>query len=80
MCKQEASRVNVSEDEAMKHDNETKRPDEEHARLAAAGDATAFGEIHDRHRGRVYIARRITGNEADAEDLTHTFFVGSAGS
>jgi RNA polymerase sigma-70 factor, ECF subfamily len=59
----------------MKHDK-TKLPDEELARLAAAGDATAFCEIHDRHRVRVYsIALRMTGNTADAEDLTQESFL-----
>lgn len=59
----------------MKHDK-TKLPDEELARLAAAGDATAFCEIHDRHRVHVYsIALRMTGNTADAEDLTQESFL-----
>ena len=59
----------------MKHDK-TNLPDEELARLAAAGDATAFCEIHDRHRRRVYsIALRMTGNAADAEDLTQESFL-----
>jgi len=59
----------------MNHDK-TKLHDEELARLAAAGDATAFGEIHDRHRVRVYsIALRMTGNAADAEDITQESFL-----
>ena len=59
----------------MNHDT-TKLHDEELARLAAAGDAMAFGEIHDRHRVRVYsIALRMTGNAADAEDLTQESFL-----
>jgi RNA polymerase sigma-70 factor, ECF subfamily len=57
-------------------DKKTNRLDEELARLAAAGDTTAFGEIHNRHRGRVYsIALGMTGNEADAEDLTQESFI-----
>ena len=60
----------------MNSDNTTNRPDEELARLAASGDALAFGEIHNRHRRRVYsIALRMTGNEADAEDLTQESFI-----
>jgi RNA polymerase sigma-70 factor (ECF subfamily) len=59
----------------MKHDTKN-LPDEELARLAAAGDPTAFCEIHNRHRGRVYsIALRMTGNAADAEDLTQESFL-----
>jgi RNA polymerase sigma-70 factor, ECF subfamily len=54
----------------------TNLPDNELARLAAAGDATAFCEIHDRHRLRIYsIALRMTGNAADAEDLTQESFL-----
>lgn len=57
-------------------DVKTNQPDEELARLAAEGDAAAFEEIHERHRRRVYaIALRMTGNEADAEDLTQDSFV-----
>jgi len=54
----------------------TGRPDEELARMTAAGDAAAFEELHGRHRRYVYsIALRMTGNEADAEDLTQEAFV-----
>ena len=60
----------------MISDNNPNRLDEELARLAAAGDTTAFDEIHNRHRLRVYsIALRMTGNEADAEDLTQESFI-----
>ena len=60
----------------MSSDKKTDQPDEELARLAAAGDATAFEEIHSRYRGLVYaIALRMTGNEADAEDLTQDSFI-----
>lgn len=57
-------------------DVKANKTDEELARLAAEGDAAAFEEIHERHRRRVYaIALRMTGNEADAEDLTQDSFV-----
>jgi len=50
--------------------------DKELARLAAAGDAAAFEEIYGRYRRYVYsVALRMTGNEADAEDLTQDSFV-----
>ena len=46
------------------------------ARLAANGNAAAFDEIYSRHRSFVYnIALRMTGNAADAEDLTQESFV-----
>ena len=52
------------------------RPDEALARLAANGNAAAFDEIYSRHRSFVYnIALRMTGNAADAEDLTQESFV-----
>jgi RNA polymerase sigma-70 factor (ECF subfamily) len=54
----------------------TNRPDEALARLAADGNAAAFDEIYSRHRRFVYnLALRITGNPADAEDLTQESFV-----
>ena len=60
----------------MSADVKANKTDEELARWAAGGDAAAFGEIYERHRGRVYaIALRMTGNEADAEDLTQDSFV-----
>ncbi|MBV9957969.1 MAG: sigma-70 family RNA polymerase sigma factor [Acidobacteria bacterium] len=50
--------------------------DRELARLAAGGDAEAFEEIHRRHRRLVYaVALRLTGNPADAEDLTQDSFL-----
>ena len=52
------------------------RPDAELARMAAGGDEAAFAEIYGRHRGFVYgLALRLSGNEADAEDLTQDSFV-----
>jgi RNA polymerase sigma-70 factor (ECF subfamily) len=60
----------------MVHDEESNRRDAELARLAAEGDAAAFDEIYNRHRRVVYsIALRMTGNLADAEDLTQDSFV-----
>jgi RNA polymerase sigma-70 factor, ECF subfamily len=60
----------------MIRDEKLNRPDKELARLAADGDAAAFDEIYSRHRRFVYsIAVRMTGNQADAEDLTQESFV-----
>jgi RNA polymerase sigma-70 factor (ECF subfamily) len=57
-------------------DEKSNRSDAELARLAAEGDAAAFDEIYSRHRSFVYsIAVRMTGNLADAEDLTQDSFV-----
>jgi RNA polymerase sigma-70 factor (ECF subfamily) len=58
------------------NEKKSNRPDEALARLAANGNATAFDEIYSRHRSFVYsIALRMTGNIADAEDLTQESFV-----
>ena len=52
------------------------RPDQALARQAANGNAAAFDEIYSRHRSFVYnIALRMTGNAADAEDLTQESFI-----
>jgi RNA polymerase sigma-70 factor (ECF subfamily) len=60
----------------MIHDEKSNRSDKELARLAADGDAAAFDEIYSRHRRFVYsLAVRMTGNQADAEDLTQESFV-----
>src|SRR6476659_2026070 len=60
----------------MVHDEKSNRSDAELARLAAEGDGAAFDEIYSRHRSFVYsIALRMTGNLADAEDLTQDSFV-----
>ena len=50
--------------------------DAELARMAARGDAAAFEELHRRYRRLVYnVALRMTGNAADAEDLTQDSFI-----
>jgi RNA polymerase sigma-70 factor (ECF subfamily) len=53
--------------------------DKEDRRLvsrAAAGDQAAFGALYDRHAGRVYhLLRRLSGNDAEAEDLTQETFL-----
>ena len=50
--------------------------DKELTHLAAAGDAAAFEEIYRRYRRLVYaVALRMTGNSADAEDLTQDSFI-----
>jgi len=58
--------------------NERNNPnptDEALARMAADGNAVAFDEIYIRHRSFVYnVALRMTGNAADAEDLTQESF------
>ena len=57
-------------------EKKSNRPDEALARLAANGNAAAFDEIYIRHRSFVYsVALRMTGNAADAEDLTQESFV-----
>ncbi|HWT03756.1 MAG TPA: RNA polymerase sigma factor [Pyrinomonadaceae bacterium] len=60
----------------MNRDEKSSRPDQELARLAAAGDAAAFEEIHRRYHRFVYaVALRMTGNPADAEDMTQESFL-----
>ena len=57
-------------------EKKSNRPGEALARLAANGNAAAFNEIYIRHRSFVYsVALRMTGNAADAEDLTQESFV-----
>ena len=60
----------------MKGDVKFCQTDMELARLAAAGDADSFEEIHRRYRRFVFaISLRMTGNTADAEDLTQDSFL-----
>ena len=60
----------------IRNESKSNQPDEALARLAANGNAAAFDEIYSRHRSFVYsIALRMTGNSADAEDLTQESFV-----
>ena len=60
----------------IRSDKNSDRPDEALARLAANGSAAAFDELYSRHRSFVYnVAFRMTGNAADAEDLTQETFV-----
>lgn len=60
----------------MRNEKKSNRPDEALTRLAATGNAAAFDEIYSRHRSFVYnVALRMTGNSADAEDLTQESFV-----
>jgi RNA polymerase sigma-70 factor (ECF subfamily) len=45
-------------------------------RRARSGDLDAFEELVSRHERRIYtLARRITGNEQDAEDVTQEAFL-----
>jgi RNA polymerase sigma-70 factor (ECF subfamily) len=45
-------------------------------RRARSGDLGAFEELVNRHERRIYtLARRITGNEQDAEDVTQDAFL-----
>jgi len=58
------------------NEKKSNRPDEALARLAANGNTAAFDEIYSRHRSFVYrVALRMTGNAADAEDLTQESFI-----
>lgn len=60
----------------MQTANGNNQPDIELARLAGAGDAAAFEELHRRYRRLVYaIALRMTGDRADAEDLMQESFL-----
>ena len=52
------------------------RTDEDLARLLAGGDAQAFEELVDRHQRRVRtLCYRLSGNLAEAEDLTQETFL-----
>ena len=46
------------------------------ARAAAAHDMRALGELYERHKHRTYaVCTRMTGNTADADDLTQEVFL-----
>lgn len=46
------------------------------ARAVAGGMTAAVGDLYDRHSQRVYaLCLRMTGNAADAEDLTQEIFI-----
>ena len=50
--------------------------DDELAERLRAGDETALRETYDRHGAAVlYLAQRLLGNRADAEDVTQVTFV-----
>jgi RNA polymerase sigma-70 factor, ECF subfamily len=52
------------------------RGDRELVRAARAGDLEAFEALVSRHERRIYaLARRITGSEEDAQDVTQQAFV-----
>ena len=60
----------------MNVEMQSNQSDKELARLAAAGDTTAFEELHRRYRRLVYaVALRMTSNPVDAEDLTQESFL-----
>jgi RNA polymerase sigma-70 factor (ECF subfamily) len=53
--------------------------DERLALSAAKGDGEAFGELLERHYGRILgLSQRLMGNRAEAEDLTQDVCVGLA--
>ena len=50
--------------------------DYELAREAANGVTSSIGDLYERHRKTVYaLCLRMTGNRAEAEDLTHEVFI-----
>jgi RNA polymerase sigma-70 factor (ECF subfamily) len=50
--------------------------DEDLISLVGAGDAFAFSALHDRYSRATYsLARRLTGDDQDAEDLTQDAFL-----
>jgi len=55
---------------------ESEPSDADLVRRAKAGDLAAFETLATRHERRIYtVARRITGNEEDAEDVTQQAFL-----
>jgi RNA polymerase sigma-70 factor (ECF subfamily) len=60
----------------IRNERNSNRTDAELVHLTTDGSEAAFEEIYRRHRSFVYsIAFRMTGNAADAEDLTQESFV-----
>ena len=56
--------------------NSAKDLDHALAREAANGVMTSLGALYERHSKRVYaLCLRMTGNPAEAEDLTHEVFI-----
>jgi len=56
--------------------NRAQDPDYLLAREAAHGAMTSIGDLYVRHSGRVYAqCLRMTGDPAEAEDLTHEVFI-----
>ena len=57
-------------------DQSSQRTDQMLVQAAKTGDLAAFEELINRHERRIYtLARRITGNEQDAEDVTQEAFL-----
>jgi len=55
------------------------RADERLAQSAANGDREAFGELLERHYGRILgLSHRLLGNRAEAEDLAQDVCIGLA--
>jgi len=52
--------------------------DQNLVRMAKGGDLAAFEKLVSRHERRIYgLARRITGSDQDAEDVTQQTFLGA---
>lgn len=67
-------RVRSASKESQEADNEPS--DEELVSQAQAGDASAYDELVNRHRGRIYaMIRQMVKNDADAWDLSQEAFI-----